>query len=255
MFLFRSRWVVGALILALLIVTGSYFGGQWWYSRDDFHHESTEVEDKKRSSKADTSAPAVDAPTPEVDAATPADEPLAPVDESPAPVDESSVPVDSSPQMAEADGELDSKDSAKVSPFGFGPYPEVPEGYGPVTWPRSSPGHELMVRVQVKLWKQGINVVGLRRDGRTGLIYPNIPGVVYIEWAENPQPDGSVLRYAARCSGPPETVQAIRNQAHNNKGLPFPSLITESDIPAGIQVISLPEGGIDPYEFLELKKE
>ena len=68
------------------------------------------------------------------------------------------------------------------------------------------------------------------------------------------QPDGSVLRYAARCSGPPETVQAIRNQA-NNKGVPFSIFITESDIPEGIQVISLPEGGIDPYGFLELKKE
>ena len=253
MFLFRRPLFVGALILALLIVVGSYFGGKWWHSRDDFSHESTKVEDKKRSSKADTSAPAVDAPTPAVDAATPADDPLAPVDESPAPVDESSVPVDSSPQTTEADGELDSTDPEKVSPFGFGPYPEVPEGYGPVTWPRSTPEHELMVRVKIKLWQQGINVVGSGRDGRTGLIYPTIPGVVYIEWAETPQPDGSVLRDWA-CSGDPEAVQAIRNQA-NNKGLPFPTFITESDIPAGIKVISYAEGGIDPYEFLQLKKE
>lgn len=251
--IFRSRWVVGALILALLIVVGSYFGGKWWHSRDEFPHESTEIEDEKRSSKADTSAPAIDTPAPAVDASAPVDESPALVDESPVPVDESPVPVDESPQTAEADGELDSTDPEKVSPFGFGPYPQVPEGYGPVTWPRSTPEHELMMRVEIKLWQQGINAVGSKRDGRTGLIYPTIPGVVYIEWAETPQPDGSVLRDWA-CSGDPEAVQAIRNQA-NNKGLPFPTFITESDIPAGIKVISYAEGGIDPYEFLELKKE
>ena len=251
--IFRSRWVVGALILALLIVVGSYFGGKWWHSRDEFPHESTEIEDEKRSSKADTSAPAIDTPAPAVDASAPVDESPALVDESLVPVDEFPIPVDESPQTAEADRELDPTDPEKVSPYGFGPYPQVPEGYGPVKWPRSTPEHELMVRVKIKLWQQGINVVGSKRDGRTGLIYPTIPGVVYIEWAESPQPDGSVLRDWA-CSGDPEAVQAIRNQA-NNKGLPFPTFITESDIPAGIKVIPYAEGGIDPYEFLQLKKE
>ena len=254
MFLFRRPLFVGALILALLMVVGSYFGGKWWYSRNDFHHEFTEVEDEKRSSKADTSAPAVDAPAPIDESPIPVDESPTPVDESLVPMAESPVPVGSSPHTTEADGELDSTDPTKVSPYGFGPYPEVPEGYGPVTWPSISPEHELMVRVEIKLWQQGINAVGSKRDGRTGLIYPTIPGVVYVEWTESPQPDGSVLRYAA-CSGHPEAVQAIRDQASNNQGLPFPSLITESDIPAGIQVIPYAEGGIDPYEFLELKKE
>ncbi len=141
-----------------------------------------------------------------------------------------------------------------VSPYGFGPYPEVPQGYRAVQWPRSSAEHELMIRVGIKLWKQGIKTVGSSRDGRTGLIYPNIPGIVYIEWAQDLQPNGSVLQYASRYSGPPETVQAILNQSYNRES-PFPGIITESDIPPGISVISYTEGGIDPYEFLEIKKE
>ena len=150
--------------------------------------------------------------------------------------------------------EIEPTENEHISPYGFGPYPEVPHGYRAVQWPRSSPEHELMMRVEIKLWRQGINTVGSGRDGRTGLIYPNIPGIIYIEWAQDLQPNGSVLQYASRYSGPPETVQAILNQSYNKES-PFPGIITESDIPPGISVISYAEGGIDPYEFLELKKE
>ena len=249
MFLFRSRWVVGALILALLIVTGSYFGGQWWYSRDDFHHESTEVEDKKRSSKADTSAPAVDAPTPAVDAATPADEPLAPVDESPAPVDESSVPVDSSPQTTEADGELDSTDPEKVSPFGFGPYPEVPASFpNDVIWSDALKNLrerwsderlknlELMHRVLIKLWTQGYRASSATMDD--GKMYPLFPNTVYVRWEEYVEDDGTISREATRIKGPGDIPDSVLDA------------LGDGIVPPGIKIPSLDEDWIDPYEFL-----
>ena len=250
MFLFRSRWVVGALILALLIVTGSYFGGQWWYSRDDFHHESTEVEDKKRSSKADTSAPAVDAPTPAVDAATPADEPLAPVDESPAPVDESSVPVDSSPQTTEADGELDSTDPEKVSPFGFGPYPEVPASFpNDVIWSDALKNLrerwsderlknlELMHRVLIKLWTQGYRASSATMDD--GKMYPLFPNTVYVRWEEYVEDDGTISREATRIKGPGDIPDSVLDA------------LGDGIVPPGIKILSLDEDWIDPYEFLK----
>ena len=240
MFLFRSRWVVGALILALLIVTGSYFGGQWWYSRDDFHHESTEVEDKKRSSKADTSAPAVDAPTPAVDAATPADEPLAPVDESPAPVDESSVPVDSSPQTTEADGELDSTDPEKVSPFGFGPYPEVPASFpNDVIWSDALKNLrerwsderlknlELMHRVLIKLWTQGYRASSATMDD--GKMYPLFPNTVYVRWEEYVEDDGTISREATRIKGPGDIPDSVLDA------------LGDGIVPPGIKILSLDE--------------
>ena len=250
MFLFRSRWVVGALILALLIVTGSYFGGQWWYSRDDFHHESTEVEDKKRSSKADTSVPAVDAPTPAVDAPTPADEPLAPVDESPAPVDESSVPVDSSPQTTEADGELDSTDPEKVSPFGFGTYPEVPASFpNDVIWSDALKNLrerwsderlknlELIHRVLIKLWTQGYRASSATMDD--GKMYPLFPNTVYVRWEEYVEDDGTISREATRIKGPGDIPDSVLDA------------LGDRIVPPGIKILSLDEDWIDPYEFLK----
>ena len=248
--IFRSRWVVGALILALLIVVGSYFGGKWWHSRDDFSHESTEIEDKKRSSKVDTSAPAVDAPTPAVDAATPADEPLAPVDESPAPVDESSVPVDSSPQTTEADGELDSTDPEKVSPFGFGPYPQVPDSFpNDVIWSdalknlreRLSDERlkdlELVHRVLIKLWNQGYRASSATMDD--GKMYPLFPNTVYVRWEEYVEDDGTISREAAHTRGPADIPDSVLDA------------LEDGIVPPGIKILDLDEDWIDPYEFLK----
>lgn len=48
-------------------------------------------------------------------------------------------------------------EEAAVSPYGFGPYPPLPERWPADIWPRKSPIHELMIRVQIKLVSQGIN--------------------------------------------------------------------------------------------------
>ena len=37
-----------------------------------------------------------------------------------------------------------------VSPYGFGPYPELPEGWSPNTFPTATPEHELLARVPDK---------------------------------------------------------------------------------------------------------
>ena len=66
-----------------------------------------------------------------------------------------------------------------TSPYGFGPYPELPEGYGPITWPRESVNSELMIRVRIKLMKQGVPVEGSVMSD--GLVYPIIKGVALCE--------------------------------------------------------------------------
>ncbi len=48
-----------------------------------------------------------------------------------------------------------------VSPYGFGPYPELPEGYGPITWPRKNANSELMIRAEIELLNQGVPVEGI----------------------------------------------------------------------------------------------
>lgn len=248
--IFRSRWVVGALILALLSVVGSYFGGKWWHSRDDFHHESTKVEDKKRIFEADTSAPAVDASAPAVDVPAQEAESLAPATESSTPVAESSVPVNSSPQTAEADRELDSTDPAKVSPYGFGPYPEVPASFpNDVIWSDALKNLrerwsderlknlELMHRVLIKLWTQGYRASSATMDD--GKMYPLFPNTVYVRWEEYVEDDGTISREATRIKGPGDIPDSVLDA------------LGDGIVPPGIKILSLDEDWIDPYEFLK----
>lgn len=129
-----------------------------------------------------------------------------------------------------------------VSPYGFGPYPDLPPGYPEDFWEDLSKEHELIARVRIKL-----NVDGASMQ-ENGLVYPNFRDRIYVEWIG----DGEE-RYISRIMGHPETTQVIRN-FHDSDGYPLPRL-TEKDIPPGIKVFTLPDGGIDPYEFLNLKKE
>lgn len=126
-----------------------------------------------------------------------------------------------------------------VSPYGFGPYPELPEEWAGA-FPPKSIKHELMVRVAVKLREEGVNVEGISMwDGR---VYPVIKGIRYVKWAETDEG----VRYITRASGHPDDgarLHAIREK----KEKPF---VTEGDIPLDIKLVPYEEGGINPYEFL-----
>lgn len=129
-----------------------------------------------------------------------------------------------------------------VSPFGFGPYPELPEGWSPNIWPSSSPKHELMMRVRIRLTIQGVNVLGAIMDN--GLVYPTIKNTVYVEWDEE-----AGQRYISHLSGDPEAckrLNAIEEATKKEGGF------SETDIPSDIKIVPFEEGGIDPYQFLEL---
>ncbi len=146
--------------------------------------------------------------------------------------------------------------TGRVSPYGFGPYPEIPPGYpDPNIFdkPRSSITYELMMRVDVKLWQQGIRTEGIGISYKTGLVYPTIPGTIYVTWTDFRMPNGSVTRVAGSISGHSDTVDALPR-----RGLPgIPSspsnFVFESDIPSHIRILEDSEG-IDPYEFLNLKE-
>lgn len=127
-----------------------------------------------------------------------------------------------------------------VSPFGFGPYPVVPEDY-PISpsefkwefWGETIEG-ELMSRVRIKLWKQGIRSEGA--SFQNGKVYPIILGTVYIEW------DGDKI---SRMTGhPDDDFDAIEA-----------ALETGQSSPEGITIFNYNEAGIDPYTFLYLNKK
>lgn len=137
-------------------------------------------------------------------------------------------------------------DPTAVSPFGFGPYPKIPESWpqGYKYWPCENERQELMQRVAIKLTEQGINVAGSTMS--KGLVYPNIKGIVYVRWSETV--DGE--RYISHIGGYPPDAQRLTELVRTleDQGIPF----TEADAPNDIELVNKDEAGIDPYQFLGL---
>ena len=138
----------------------------------------------------------------------------------------------------------------RVSRFGLGIYPEIPQDYPDQDiWDRlediSDPIHgkrvELIDRVRIKLWKQGTKTVGGSYSAKTHRVYPSIPDVAYVRWKYFEEPDGTLSRFASFVSGGPGPAA----EAYFDRG----------EIPPGITVIPYDEAGIDPYTFLEFKYE
>ena len=132
-----------------------------------------------------------------------------------------------------------------VSPYGFGPYPELPEGFGPITWPRRSAESELLTRARIKLLKQNIPVEGVVM--KNGLVYPIIKGIRYVEWGET----SYGRRYLRRSTGHPDDGDYM--EPIEEKRRKWRESVTAADFPS-IQLIPYSEGGIDPYTFLDLPK-
>ena len=256
--LFSNRLVVGGILFCLLSVTGSLFYS--WHVERGLREEevrtkqflqqletsteevrtqqTAEPASLEKAGQADVSFLAADlAQTDEETVETLGNEDAALVAEDtvlfPAePLETDAVPV--SPYG--------------VSPYGFGPYPEVPPDFpeqdiwDEISTSSMGPEHELIARVQIKLWTQGIYARGAVFESGYGLIYPILPDVVYIEWDEYMDENGQVHRYVSGQLSSTET--ADRYEAEIDKGIFSPTLT----------IYEFPDGGIDPYDFLGLPR-
>lgn len=135
-----------------------------------------------------------------------------------------------------------------VSPYGFGPYPKVPDDYfdAPI-WKKGlsdvpvdvGKNVELTDRVLIKLWQQGDkNIIGgFLQDGK---VYPNYPDTVYIRERIEESDDELVTTNFSRITGPPGT-----NIYHED--------IWRGNTPPHITVIPMDDSqGYSPYSFLNL---
>lgn len=241
------RVLLGALLLFCVIAGGFTL----WY-----HHEMKKLaaedeafkqrQEERNRVPASTSTVTNDA----TEAEWLVEEPTPPGDTT-----EMSQDTDAQPEpiqeAADSDAELSSVESNEeiaedvpVSPYGFGPYPPLPEGWGPETWNNISANHELMARVEVKLISQGINVEGSAMED--GLVYPVIKGILYVKWRTSPGPNG-VERYISDTLGHPDDGDRIAS-IREERGMNF----SEDDIPSDIKIVPFEEGGINPYDFLGL---
>ena len=138
-----------------------------------------------------------------------------------------------------------------VSPFGFGPYPEVPSDYiarhGRTVWqypgslPLSSQRNiELIHRVMIASWNDGDTrfISATLEDGKVYLQYPN---TMYVRYQVRERSDGTVRRY----------ITSWTSGEHNQSAI---DQILEGKIPTGVTLIDMDseDVGIDPYAFLGL---
>ena len=148
-------------------------------------------------------------------------------------------------QQSETPAETTEAKDVPVSPYGFGPYPKLPDGYpggeDPNFWSYDwDKNDELMIRVSIKLWEQGKKTHGEAMEN--GLVYPTYPNTLIVKWKTQRTPFGT-RRYASMIQGSPET----ESWQDSHRGT-----IYESDIPEHFTVIEYKDAGIDPYEFLDL---
>ena len=216
---FDIRTLLGALLLFCVIAGGCTL----WY-----HHQRTKLaeEDSTFKQRRENVSP---------ETAEHADE------------TEGTSHSDAAPSTAERTAPETSDEDVPVSPYGFGPYPPLPEGWGPETWNNISANHELMARVEVKLIAQGINVEGSAMED--GLVYPIIKGILYVKWRTYPGPNG-VETYISDTLGHPDDGARIAS-IKEERGMDF----TADDIPSDIKLVPFEEGGINPYDFLGLYKD
>ena len=149
----------------------------------------------------------------------------------------------------------DNEDVA-VSPFGFGPYPEIPVGF-PSTitpiWTASDKDYrlsqeaygsdgmrnlELLGRVLVKLWENGTTgFVGGSID-RDGYVYPSYRDTAHVEYDYFITPDGDQQWYISHITG-------LGGREVT------PEMLSSGEIP-GVTLIDKRDGGINAYNFLSL---
>ena len=244
-----TKWIIGAACLLLIVFCGCY----WYYQHTTAQNNAEadkvdkllkqwKAEKEKSTITAETELTQAPAESNTLNAEKPSNETMNVPDNVPGNADTSHA------KALDAPGET--SEDVPVSPYGFGSYPKLPEGWSPKTWPARSAESELTKRVLIKLWHQGDirTKSGAMKDG---LVYPIVPGTLYVEWDTYNGPFESV-RYICRSTGHPADfprLEAISLAKRERRA--HPRSLTREDIPSDIKLVPYSEG-INPYTFLDL---
>ena len=243
-----SRLIQVGLVFFVVIVGGSWLYSWHVHRTTDTEFTRTDValhETRSEQNTVDTST--VDFQQTGTDLETDETQPMSD-DTDVSPIDETSEVLDIADAFLPDDfvAEEETAEEVPVSPYGFGPFPEIPSGYPDQgVWSETAlrsmePDHELISRVRIELWNQGVRTIGGVYDNGHRLIYPIIDDVVYIEWADNPGIGGKP--YVRRQL----TTPAVSDQYYDD--------IQKGIFPPHLTIHEFPDGGIDPYEFLGLSR-
>lgn len=232
---YTDKLMIGGIVFLIIFAVSCV-----QYELEPFIEEKQEITNTQEAVKTDSkTTPVTDTP---VESITPTAEKLIP-------------PTSDVTNNADEDDFVlaeEPVENVPVSPFGFGPYPEVPADYfGDPTWARN-PNHlseftddaskniELIERVLIKLWQQGDKAI-VGGSTHNGKVYPLYANVLYVRWKEGALPDGGVYHYISRVLG-------------GNDGEVTTEDIESGNIPDNFKIVDFDDAGIDPYEFLNLKR-
>ena len=132
--------------------------------------------------------------------------------------------------------------TVRMSPHGFGPYPEIPAGASMAGFDETDDVlQELLGRVLVKVWNDGERHIGGFLDEDTGKVYPYYENTLYVEY-ETETNENTKETYV--------TVVGVTCSPAISKSIVNSVLIGEK--PTGYTLIDVDASGIDPYKFLDL---
>ncbi len=192
-----TKWIISGIIFLPIVAASCYFCYE--HEMAPYKQESAKAEELLRQSEKSKQVSDSSNESEQMD--------FGAITESKTPTAEKPIPPASDvTNNAKEDDSVLAEELAKdvpVSPFGFGPYPEVPADYfGNPVWARNPDlfsdfpddalkNIELIDRVLIKLWQQGDreSVGGSTYNGK---IYPHYDNVLYARWKEIPLPDGNV---------------------------------------------------------------
>jgi len=241
-----NKWILGG---ALLIIIGG-IAFIVLLEIDMARFEQQVIQNRRAIQERARAAPigvSTEEGTPAESGTPSAERPITAPTEEVAPAPERQTETDIPKQTALPAENADAAEVA-VSAFGFGPFPEVPEGMtdfagNPFVPEWKKPDYpsyefsrefELIHRVRIKKWKEGDrDVVGA--SFQYNKVYLNYPNTVYVWYEEFEDDEGEGA--SLDTSGPVSlTIEQIQS----------------GDIPPEVRVIDGETGGIDPFEYLGL---
>ena len=231
-----TRWILGGIVLLIIIAGACYL----WYQHDTAPYKQAASDAQKllqqseieKSEKSKVAEQAADAPA---ESSTPTAE--KPKNENPAEVENNTEAE--TQQQSETPAATAEVVDVPVSPYGFGPYPKIPDDYPGkehIDWSTDTRSIELLRRVLIKLWNEGERNF---RGGSThnGKVYPHYHDTVYVKFSPVRNKDGKIIGQSTHIKSGTQ-VQFTRADLLNP--------------PPGLRVLDLESSGIDPYQYLNL---
>jgi hypothetical protein len=230
--IFTNKWILGGFALLIIIAGGCYL----WYQHTTAQYEKQAAETAAFARQWEINRKAAAKTVTKDVTKVPAENSDTIAEKN---VNKVTTKVDND---TENGGTTEAPDPSKMSPFGLGPYPEIPKEWNVVSnyWELmgDSIENELLSRVTIKMHNEGIrSKYGSVGVSPTGQVIALERGSVLVEYEIDENGEKSIYSALAH----PDDLS--------------PGIYTrESQIPSDLKIVTADEIAFDAYEYLGLPK-